>query len=54
MPLIQHDTLNKFISLWNYLWLAKTSQQPISQTYNLAEGVTPIVTITALTLWAAL
>ena len=31
-----------FLSLWIYLWLAETSQQPISQTANLAEGHPPL------------
>jgi hypothetical protein len=35
-----------FLSLWIHLWLAETSQQPISQTTWLK--VTPIVTIVTI------
>jgi hypothetical protein len=34
-----------FLSLWIYLWLAETSQQPISQTTWLKVTSPPIVTI---------
>jgi len=40
-----------FLSLWIYLWLAETSQQPISQTTWLK--VTPIVTIVVIAINAA-
>jgi len=39
------------LSLWIYLWLAETSQQPISQTTWLK--VTPIVTIVVIAINAA-
>jgi len=35
------DIFSFFLSLWIYLWLAKTSQQPISQ-ISLAEGHPPL------------
>ena len=42
----QNNRLCLFLSLWIYLWLAETSQQPISQTTWLK--VTPIVTIVTI------
>jgi hypothetical protein len=38
-----------FLSLWIYLWLGETSQQPISQTTWLK--VTPSVTIVTITFY---